>query len=733
MIRRAVARSSRPASKPAPAPASKPAPAPAPAPIKPPQPRHVSPVESPPQPRFTAVEIDEARRCIPIYVKRFQAAAAWNDRLAAEFEEAECAADVVRTALSHDTFQDDLSASIAEMKEQVLPQIVESRAKLQEEVCKLGSEVEGLESFVSGLKERFQRLASSLKFLGNHIDWLQQEMADLSVEFETRLVAATNVPVESSVPAKSPVETPAKSPVEIVISREASAREEPAVEPLAPALASALDPVELDPDLDPLPPDLVDEIPPESPLDSTLVESPGAPGNGAPRSPLDPPVDPDLDPVVLDPAVLDLRPPDEDPVDKPPDEISVDSAFDAAPAADPAVAPDKSPSKVSDRSPDIASCLPSLQPFSPATVGQPNGGDQCPSGEITPIPQRKFSSPFRLPSPSPSSSASSLPAPQVDLRIRPPDPLDAPSAREPPFPPESRSLGEDSAKRAENLLPDGNQRYDSDVTAIGAVLQLQEPRIRHDGEEHVMLAPKSLPEPSSVPRQSARLFGNPVFQPGPRFRSRRRRRLRQARRLQGSCRHCLPAPARIPPGGNSRRHLRRHTHTPSKFFRFVRVQAQKSSFPACLPVPRPRRLRERPRLRLCFRASVSPPLLSTALDNRLVFPPASPLIPPLESRRIVPHGPSSLAPMPPVSGSEPEFHCPHRRPPWARPPSRRRSNLPRLVSWRSRLGSPAAPARLRCPAPPPLARHPVMVTLSPSPKSVPLAPFYGPPHRLFRC
>jgi hypothetical protein len=44
-----------------------------------------------------------------------QAAIVWNDHLAAEFEEAECTADVICTTLNIDMFQ-NLSATIAEMR-----------------------------------------------------------------------------------------------------------------------------------------------------------------------------------------------------------------------------------------------------------------------------------------------------------------------------------------------------------------------------------------------------------------------------------------------------------------------------------------------------------------------------------------------------------------------------------------------------------------------------------------
>jgi hypothetical protein len=692
MIRRAVSRSSRPASKPAPAPASKPAPAPASKPVPPtvskPVPRPAART-LPPQPRrLTAVEIDELRKRILTQVKRIEAANEWQNRLADDFDLATSEVNVVRLLLQgmEAPCLIALRRTIAETEEEICL-LVSSHDKLRDEVYGLAAEMtDSLSGTVPTLAEALNRLDEASSNLGDLIESLRQQLADLIVEFETIMISnaadspveespseprvessnnsyvgspaavdseilqpaspayyPVDCPAESSVPAKSPVETPAKSPVEIAISREASAREEPAVEPLAPAPAPAsaldpvpLDPVDLDPDLDPLPPDLVDKIPPESPLDSTSVESPGAPGNAAPRSPLyppmDPDLDPDLDPVALDPCQPD--PPDEDlAIDKPLDERSVGSAFDAAPtAAAPAVAPDRSPSDASDRSPDIASSL----PFS-STVGQPNGTDRCPSAEIrTQIPQRKFSLFCCLPPPSPSSSspASSPPAPQVDLRLRPPDP-DAPSAQEPPPRPEIRSAGEEYAKRADKQLPEREQRPDGDNTATVAAAQLQEPRIRHDGEEHVLLAPKSFPEPSgsAVPRASqyapaqlsaaqrqpahlpASLFGSPVFQPGPRFRSRRRRRLRQACRLS--------APARKPPGGNSRRHLRRHTLTPNKkFLYFGRQPARKSSSqpasvsapPVCPPAHRPPcRVRASPRV-----------YLAPDLDVRLQPPRARP-------------------------------------------------------------------------------------------------------------
>jgi hypothetical protein len=294
-------------------------------------------VSKPPPPADPNAEL---RKRVSTQVERLQAAVAWNDRLAAEFEEAEEEVGVVRTPLGiSDTFIDTfalemLRAIIAEVNEQVSG-LVESRTRLQEEVCELGREVASLEGLVSGLKERFQRLASSVKFLGNHVDWLQQELADLSVEFETQMISTHMTAVESPVetfavqppaceepPAESPVETPA------VASLAAS-----------PPLDAVLDPVVLDPVLDPVALDSVmDPVPSDPVLDPAVVlnpvlDSPALDPVLDPQPPVPPdPVDLRSPASVLDP-ILDPAPSDvlsASSVDKPPDEISVGSAFDSA-------------------------------------------------------------------------------------------------------------------------------------------------------------------------------------------------------------------------------------------------------------------------------------------------------------------------------------------------------------------------------------------------------------------
>jgi hypothetical protein len=178
-----------------------------------------------------------------------------------------------------------------------------------------------------------------------------------------------------------------------------------------------------------------------SPVETLVVQPPAACEEPPAESPVETPAvaslaaSPPLDPVALDPAldpVLDPRPP------VPPDPVDL---------------------------------------WSPASVLDP-------------------SPPNRLPSPglSSSSSARSRPEQQLDLRFRPPDFLDAATAREPPFPPESRSAGKDSAKRAEKqLFEDGAN------PTMRAGKQLPAPGSCHDGADHTTPAPLPLSEPSSVP------------------------------------------------------------------------------------------------------------------------------------------------------------------------------------------------------------------------------------------
>jgi hypothetical protein len=239
------------------------------------------------------------------------------------------------------------------------------------------------------------------------------------------------------------------------------------------------------------------ESPVESPIETFVVRPPAC---------KEPPTEsPVLDPV-LDPAPSDVL--SASSVDKPPDEISIGSAFDSAPV--------------------LCSGSPGSSVFGPATV--------------------QLASVKKPPDGISIDSAPSLPDPQWDLHFRPPDILDAAPAREPPPPLESRSASEDSAKRAEK--------------------QLHEPGIRQVGEEHAMLAPTSLqqPEPSSVPRCASQrspvllsatqhlsaptsacrptcLFGPPFRQYHRPCLRRSRCRLRRAHRLL----------TRKPPGRNSRR------------------------------------------------------------------------------------------------------------------------------------------------------------------------------------
>lgn len=176
-------------------------------------------------------------------------------------------------------------------------------------------------------------------------------------------------PVDSDAPVESPVKTlPVQSSVGSLLDLS---------EPKSPVL----DPVVLDPDLDPVA--LLNPVSDPVALGPVLdpdFRPPDVHHLGPPAPVSDPVLDPSppVPPELVDlaealfspvlPPVGEFLPPQKDSVDKPPDEISVDSAFDAAPAAAPAAAlewaPDKSPSKLSNRSPDIASSLPSLPPFS---------------------------------------------------------------------------------------------------------------------------------------------------------------------------------------------------------------------------------------------------------------------------------------------------------------------------------------------------------------------------------
>jgi hypothetical protein len=508
-----------------PSPAAEPSPAGELSPFRkppPPQSPPACPAEPPSQPRLVVdpdVELVKLRYTTRLHVQRHNEARGLYGYLIDEFNELRKVAGQVLCALQDPDYpHEELRVPVDWLMEQ-RPLIVENNEQLQGKVLELRESVPDVSA---ALVEMFHALERTCLDLSGQVEVLQRGLVVVYDEF----VARTR-PVELPFPgSESIIETPAahspavdheippaepvprrcrqpssptlKSPVETFVVQPPayeeppaeSPVETPAVAPLAasPPLDPVLDPIALNPDLDPV---VLNPV-----LDSPVLDSPV------------------LDPV-LDPAPSDVL--SASSVDKPPDEISVGSAFDSAPV--------------------LCSGSPGSSVFGPATVQL--ASVKKPLDEIS------------------VDSAPSLPDPQLNLRFHPPDLLDAAPAREPPSPPESRTAGEDSAKGAEK--------------------QLHEPGIRQVHEEHAMLAPTSLqqPEPSSVPRCASQyppvplsaaqhlsapvcpptsLFGPPFCDYVARDDAHHRSRLRSSRRRlrHASC-CCLPAPARNRPGGNSRR------------------------------------------------------------------------------------------------------------------------------------------------------------------------------------
>jgi hypothetical protein len=128
---------------------------------------------SKPPPRPTAAELDEICIRMLVQVERLQAANVWNNRLAAEFEDAEAKMDVVETALSLETFPAEvLGRIIAELKEEVLL-ISESHRRLRIEVSELELGAASLKGLVSGLVEGIQLLENASSAIGELVDQLQ--------------------------------------------------------------------------------------------------------------------------------------------------------------------------------------------------------------------------------------------------------------------------------------------------------------------------------------------------------------------------------------------------------------------------------------------------------------------------------------------------------------------------------------------------------------------------------
>ena len=159
-------------------------------------------------PRPTAAEV---RKQVSLQVDRVNAAVAWNNRLSRELEEAEHEVNVVRNVLDIDTFPPAvLCGIIAESKEEILG-IIESHEQLQKEIGELRLGVASLpEGSVSGLTEGVQRLEYVSTPLGEHLEWLQQELADLSVEFEPRMISTHAI--EQSPGAAPASDSPSKRP-----------------------------------------------------------------------------------------------------------------------------------------------------------------------------------------------------------------------------------------------------------------------------------------------------------------------------------------------------------------------------------------------------------------------------------------------------------------------------------------------------------------------------------------
>jgi hypothetical protein len=543
------------------------------------------PVRPKPPPRRTAAELDETSIRMLIQVERIQAANVWNNRLATEFEEAEAEMDVVETALSLETFPAEvLRRIIAELKEEVLL-IVEDHRRLRIEVSELELGAASLKGLVSGLLEAIKLINDSSSALGELLEQLQQELADACVEFETRMISMAHVTAPAIEPTVEPVECSAKSPVETpAVASSTSPPLDPVLDPvpldlvlgpvpLDPALDPALDPV-LDPH-PPVPPDPVDLRSPASVLDPDLDPvaldpdlDPAVPGPvldpspPVPPDPIDlrspaPALDPDLDPVVLNPVL---------------DSPALDPTLDPCPAPSraPPCALTRTDIDLVDLSFDLDLCDPDPEPHSlwsrsrsptPSPVGSGPVPEPCCSpvfgpaiGQLAPVkkPPDEIS----------VDSASSAPDPQLDLRFRPPDPIDV-------------------ATPAPKSLPQPEPRS---VTRCAS----QRPPVPLSAAQHL-----SAPAPACL---SVCLFGPPFCDYVARDDAHHRPRLRSSRRRL--------RPAQKPPGGNSYRlhRLRQRSQKPpkNKFFCLSRLPASKS----CPPATRPRRppdRRRRERLRLDLR------------------------------------------------------------------------------------------------------------------------------------
>jgi hypothetical protein len=169
-----------------------------------------SPVSKPPpQPCSTVDPEAELRVRVSAQVKRLNETIVWNDSLADEFREAERDAKYVQDALSDEAGPDPelLRPMVDRLTEQV-PNIVERNEQLPRKVCELKPGFASFEGLATGKWEGgFHLLEEVSMSLGEHIDWVQQELADLFVEFKTKMIS-THVPVESPVPINSPVVDP---------------------------------------------------------------------------------------------------------------------------------------------------------------------------------------------------------------------------------------------------------------------------------------------------------------------------------------------------------------------------------------------------------------------------------------------------------------------------------------------------------------------------------------------
>src|SRR5271163_540100 len=236
--------------------------------------RPVRPASNPLRP--TAAEL--LRERIAVQVERLREAAAWNDRLVDEFDEAVSEVEVIRFALKDETFPHEaLHATLSELKEEI-PSLLEKNERLQERVCELKLVVTSLRGLVTGSlsEERFQILEDASASIAECMDWLQRVVAELSVEFETRMISS-HIPISPAKPSvESPVESPAiQSPVEIPADSpvELPGIEAPVELPVGPAETWSPDEfLAVDP-----------EIPqPVSPAASdSPAESPAAPSIGA--------------------------------------------------------------------------------------------------------------------------------------------------------------------------------------------------------------------------------------------------------------------------------------------------------------------------------------------------------------------------------------------------------------------------------------------------------------------